>query len=66
MKTKLLQEVQTKLNNRGLKDVKLFFSLNVSSKANTNVLKEVAYVLNTYERGDFVAMEPFGDSTLLN
>lgn len=61
MSTNVLDVAQAALDSRGLRDVKFFFSLDVQSKPNSDVAKEVAYVLNTYERGDRVKMEPFGD-----
>lgn len=61
MSTDVLDVAQASLDARGLRDVKFFFSLDVQSKSNSDVAKEVAYVLNTYERGDYVPMQSFGD-----
>lgn len=63
MNSNTLGSAQSALDARGLRDVKFFFSLDVQSKTNSDVAKEVAYVLNTYERGDRLQMEPFGDLT---
>lgn len=57
-----LDKAQKSLEARGLCDIKFFFTGGVSSTPNSDVTNEIAYVLNTYERGDRVPLEPFGDS----
>lgn len=56
-----LEVVQSTLDQRGLRDVKFFFSLDVQAKKNSDVVREVAYVLNTYLRGDRILMPLLGD-----
>jgi len=58
-----LDNAQKSLESRGLCDIKFFFTSAVSSTPNSDVTKEIAYVLNTYERGDRVPLALFGDST---
>jgi hypothetical protein len=53
MSTNVLEVAQSTLDMRGLRDVKFFFGLDVRCKPSSTVAKEVAYVLETYERGDF-------------
>jgi hypothetical protein len=61
MVTSKLQEVQSTLASRGLQDVKFFFSLDVQARPNSEVERDVAYVLDTYLRGDCVPMAAIGD-----
>lgn len=60
MNTNVLDVAQSALDRRGLRDVKFFFGLDVRSKPSSDVAKEVAYVLETYERGDFVSLPMTG------
>jgi len=53
MSANVLDVVQSTLDQRGLLDVKFFFGLDVRCKPSSDVAKEVAYVLSTYERGDY-------------
>lgn len=60
MSTNVLDTVQSGLDKRGLRDVKFFFGLDVRCKPSSNVAKEVAYVLETSERGDRVPLSLAG------
>ncbi len=62
MTTNTLQQVQATLEQRGVLDVKFFFNPDVQGRPNSDVKADVAYLLSTYERGDFLAMPKFNDS----
>ena len=59
-----LADVQRELESRGMRDVKFSFTSDVKSMPNSDVTNEVAFVLGTYLRGDFVPFKPFGDLCL--
>lgn len=61
MNTNSLQEVQDTLNKRGVRDVKFFFSEDSRSRL-SDAKQKVAYILETYMRGDFHASPAAGDS----
>jgi hypothetical protein len=61
MKTSDLAGVQAELQKLGVKDVKFFFNLDVKSRPNSDVKSDVAYLLDTYLRGDVVEMHAIGD-----
>lgn len=60
-----LEVVQSTLDTRGLQDVKFFFSLDVQAKPNSDVERDVAYVLDTYLRGDRAPMQAIGDKEMV-
>lgn len=62
MTTNALHEVQTKLEERGVLDVKFFFNGDMLARSNSDVKTDVAYLLESYERGDHTVMPRFGDS----
>jgi len=62
MVTTELSEVQTRLNSLGVRDVKLFFTVDARSMSNSYVSRQVAYLLSTYLAGDRVPLPLFGDS----
>jgi hypothetical protein len=63
MTTSTLQNVQATLEQRGVQDVKFFFNFDLPSRANSDVKTDVAYLLESYERGDSSAMPKFGDGS---
>ena len=57
-----LDTVQRELDKLGVCDIKIFFTGAVSSTPNSDVTRDVAYLLSTYLRGDYVPLPLFGDS----
>lgn len=63
MNTSSLQAVQAKLNERGVRDVKFFFNQETSPLS--DMKERVAYVLDTYLRGDCEQAQPAGDTKII-
>lgn len=61
MSTNSLQAVQTTLDERGVRDVKFFFS-DDSHSSLSDAKQKVAYILETYLRGDAALSSAAGDS----
>lgn len=57
-----LREVQKRLNDRGVRDVKFFFTPSVMTMTNSVLKQDVAYLLGTYLDGYKVPLERFGDT----
>jgi len=61
--TTSLQAVQDQLNERGVRDVKFYFS-DESHSSLSDAKNKVAYFLETYLRGDASSSPAMGDSKL--
>lgn len=59
-----LQKVQAALTERGVRDVKFFFSESATSKFPTDVKNDAAYLLEQYLEGKTKVVESFNDEVL--
>lgn len=59
-----LQGVQSALEQRGVRDVKFCFSLNMAEKPGSEVAVSVAGFLDAYLKGRYREVERIGDSVL--
>lgn len=57
-----LDNVQKRLNEKGVRDVKFFFTPNVKTMTKSVLKQDVAYVLSTYLDGYKTPLSKFGDS----
>ncbi len=56
-----LQEVQQKLDEKCLRDVKFFFT-DLHSVPNSQVTEQVAFILSSHLKGSVKPAKPLGDS----
>lgn len=59
-----IEALQKRLDERGIRDIKVFWSENFSKFSNSYLEKELIIILNSYLDGDFVPLKPIGDKLL--
>ena len=59
-----IDALQKRLDERGIRDIKVLWSENFSQFSSTDIEKELVFILNTYLDGQCVPLKPIGDKLL--
>ena len=57
--------LQKRLDDLGVRDIKVFWSESAKSKSRVDIEKELSFILNTYLDGYCKPLGPIGDGLLL-